>query len=162
MNEEEKKLIATAQRIATSAHAGQTDQGGQPYIGHPQRVATRLADQGAAPEQIAAGWLHDVLEDTDWTADMLRQEGISNATITLVEAMTHPHGEPNVKYAARLRACPGAVQIKLADIADNTDPKRMAVLDDERRERMTAKYIKMRRLLAEGDTTVPDAGTDIS
>ena len=51
--------VAAAKAIATIAHKGQTDKNGADYISHPSSVADRLSE----PAQVAAAWLHDVIED---------------------------------------------------------------------------------------------------
>jgi (p)ppGpp synthase/HD superfamily hydrolase len=59
-------IIIEAAIFAEAAHRGQTRKySGEPYINHPMRVAGRLTMKGAGEENIAAAWLHDVVEDTD-------------------------------------------------------------------------------------------------
>ncbi|WP_394253532.1 HD domain-containing protein [Arthrobacter pityocampae] len=70
-----KDLVTTANIVAASAHDGQSDKAGAPYITHPARVAA--AAQDAAPAHLAeeaeaVGWLHDVVEDTSVTIEQLR------------------------------------------------------------------------------------------
>lgn len=65
----------------------------------------------------------------------------------MVLAVTKRAGEPPEEYAARILATPGALLIKEADLAHNADPARLAVLDEATRERLTAKYARMRGLL---------------
>ncbi|MEL6803383.1 MAG: HD domain-containing protein, partial [Bacteroidota bacterium] len=65
-------IITTAKAIAERAHATQvrkTD--GSPYIKHPEAVAAMLEEYGFSDVVVAAGWVHDVLEDTEMTAEML-------------------------------------------------------------------------------------------
>lgn len=58
-------LIESAKQLAQRAHHGQLRKDGAPYSVHPERVATMLADKGFDAVTVAAGWLHDTLEDTD-------------------------------------------------------------------------------------------------
>ena len=58
--------------LAVEAHRGQRDKAGQPYILHPIRVMMRCRTEA---ERIAAV-LHDVVEDTEWTLERLREEGV--------------------------------------------------------------------------------------
>ncbi len=88
----------------------------------------------------AAAWLHDVVEDTDITLDDLTELGIPEPVVTAVEALTRRPGEAPDAYYARVGADPIALLVKLADLADNSDPKRLSLLDDETRARLTAKY----------------------
>ena len=60
-------LLAAAFDFAFQLHDGQVRASGEPYIVHPVAVADLLRDIGASPSVIAAGFLHDVVEDTDVT-----------------------------------------------------------------------------------------------
>ena len=60
-------LVDRAYRVAEEAHRGQVRNSGDPYIVHPLAVACILVELGMDSECIAAGLLHDVVEDTDWT-----------------------------------------------------------------------------------------------
>lgn len=140
-------LVETARQLATHAHGAQKDKAGDPYIDHPRRVAERLETTGASAQAVAAGWLHDVLEDTPTTAADLAAVGIPTEVIDAVIAVTKCPGEPTEDYAARIRASALGLQVKEADLADNCDPARMALLDENTRERLTSKYRRMRALL---------------
>ena len=134
------ELVATAEAIATKAHAGQVDKSGADYIEHPRGVAAQF-DPVTQPNECAAAWMHDVLEDTDVTADDLRQAGIPFEVIDAVRLLTKNPAEPNLDdYYARIKANPLALAVKAADIANNTDPVRVAQLDPAARERLAAKY----------------------
>ncbi len=75
-------MIAKAYQIADEAHKGQKRKSGEPYIIHPLCVAIILADLELDKESIAAGLLHDVVEDTIMTTEELEQEfGIEVALI---------------------------------------------------------------------------------
>jgi hypothetical protein len=128
--------VATARAIALAAHAGQVDKAGHPYVTHPERVAARLG----RPEEQAAAWLHDVLEDTPTTSADLRAAGIPHAVVAAVEALTRRWDEAPAAYYARVRADPIALAVKAADIADNTDPVRLGRLDEAVAARLSAKY----------------------
>jgi (p)ppGpp synthase/HD superfamily hydrolase len=73
-------LEAKAARLATRAHAGQVDQAGQPYIGHPERVAARLTTEEAK----VVAWLHDVIEDGGLGIGDLVAAGIPSHVATAV------------------------------------------------------------------------------
>lgn len=88
---------------------------------------------------IEAAWLHDVLEDTEFRREDLAARGISAEAIAMVEAVTKRAGEPKEEYLARVLACPGAVEVKRADLADDTDPERLQRLEPEARARLSAK-----------------------
>lgn len=132
--------------MAMAAHHGQLDKAGNPYIGHPSRVAGRVRkamSDAARPDiyedAIVVAWLHDVVEDTDVTlADVQVRFGLR--VRDAVDAITHRRGEPRALYYARVRADEIALAVKLADIADNTDPQRLAALEPDVRERLVRKY----------------------
>lgn len=139
--------VEIARAIATIAHRGQVDKAGNPYIEHPARVAARLTAQKESDEVIAAGWLHDVLEDTDLTREDLSAAGVGGHVISYVEGVTRENGETPEDYYEKVQRQIGAFRVKLADIADNTDPNRLALLDDPTIARLTRKYAKARLLL---------------
>ncbi len=143
-------VVVVARAIATIAHRGQVDKAGQPYIDHPRRVAERVWDRYTfVPEDVAAAWLHDVLEDTDITRDDLRATGIPWKVIDVVELLTRQDGQQPEEYYELIRGNHSARIVKLADIADNTDPNRLVLLDDETIARLTRKYAKARQLLGD-------------
>lgn len=140
-----------ARAIAHVAHAGQTDKAGNPYVEHPRRVADRLRRAGESDAIVAAGWLHDVLEDTELTRDDLHAAGIDWSVICWVEDVTRTREVSPEDYYERIRGVYGARVVKLADIADNTDPDRLALLDDPTIARLVRKYAKARVLLGVAD-----------
>ncbi|WP_104138790.1 HD domain-containing protein [Arthrobacter sp. ZGTC131] len=143
-NHEAKSEVAAAKAIATIAHRFQTDKIGVPYIEHPRRVAARLND----PKQVAAAWLHDVIEDCGVTAKDLAAAGISEEVVQAVVLLTRTDDNKGDGYYEAIRNNPIASAVKLADIEDNTDPKRTGRLDPEKRAELADKYEKARRLLA--------------
>ena len=151
-------LVATARRIATDAHRGQTDKAGAPYIGHPARVAAHAAAAGGDERVVAAAWLHDVVEDTGVTPDDLRAAGIPDDVVAAVVAVSKVAGEAMEDYVARVKRDPLAVAVKTADLADNTDPARLAALDEATRARLVAKYARVRELLADSTSGAPADG----
>lgn len=145
-----RELIGLAERVARRAHADQVDKAGAPYIDHPTRVATAVRQQ--APDSSAdlveaAAWLHDVVEDTGVTLDRLAELGLPGAVVNAVDALTRRHGEQSDMYYTRVAADPVALVVKLADLADNSDPERLALLDATTRQRLTAKYDHARQAL---------------
>lgn len=132
-------------QIAQQAHNGQVDKSGNPYIEHPLRVSAKFTQ----PAHQCIALLHDVLEDSDYTSDDLRVAGISNEVIGAVVALTHLKNEPLDQYYERIKKNPLALTVKLADIEDNTDPGRLALLDEETRSRLEKKYAKAKRKLLE-------------
>ncbi|MGW4493725.1 HD domain-containing protein [Streptomyces sp. NPDC004376] len=132
--------------LAAEAHDGQVDKIGVPYIEHVRAVAAGLAPFG--DEMVMAGLLHDIIEDTDWTADRLRSAGVTDHVVALVEAVTNQRGVP---YDEKLTRITGqgreAVLLKISDNAHNSRPDRAAQLPDEKRIRLAAKYRAARDVL---------------
>jgi len=122
-------MFVQAKELATRAHQGQVDKSGQPYIGHPARVAARTRDQGDGNQ----------VEDTEVTlADVESAFGAEIAQA--VDAMTRRPDEEPDRYYARVADNPIALRVKRADIADNLDPERTARLDPATKARLAAKY----------------------
>jgi (p)ppGpp synthase/HD superfamily hydrolase len=137
--------LSDAIALATSAHDGQVDKSGRPYIGHPLRVMASVTGEHA---QMAAV-LHDVIEDTPVTASDLLSRGCPSEVVDAVVALSHLPDEPQSDYLRRVAANPLALTVKRADIADNLSPGRMARLDAETRARLEIKYGTALRLLSE-------------
>jgi len=130
--------VAIAKAIAALAHRGQVDKGGQPYIDHPARVASRMVDNRSK----AVAWLHDVLEDSDFTADDLIAAGVDADIVNNVAKLTRVRGVSADDYYQEIAAGHYTRKVKLADIADNTDIRRLAALDDATIVRLVRKYAK--------------------
>ena len=113
--------IERAIEIASSAHAGQRDKAGRPYIFHPLRVMLRVNTEH---EQMAAV-LHDVVEDTSVTLARLEQEGFPAEVLRAIAALTKLPGETRLDAAMRAAADPVARVVKLADNAENMDLSRI-------------------------------------
>lgn len=80
-------ILVRAFGVAERAHSGQMRKSGEPYITHPVAVATILAEMGMGTETIAAGLLHDVIEDTDYPAERLAAE-FGQTVLNLVDGVT--------------------------------------------------------------------------
>lgn len=113
--------VERAIEIAASAHAGQTDKGGSPYILHPLRLMLAMTTD---PERIAAV-LHDVVEDTNVTIEQLVSEGFTSEVLDAVTALTKLPGETRHDAAVRAAVNSVARRVKLADNADNMDLTRI-------------------------------------
>jgi GTP pyrophosphokinase len=91
----EKELIQRAYRMAEEAHRGQKRHSGEPYINHCLAVASILADLRVPPEVIAAGLLHDTVEDTSVTLNDLKRD-FGEAIAILVDGVTKLTNLPRV------------------------------------------------------------------
>ncbi|WP_460073346.1 HD domain-containing protein [Streptomyces sp. YKOK-I1] len=139
--------LAEIEAVACAAHAGQTDKAGRPYTEHLRAVAEGVRTRGGGAELIAAGWLHDAVEDHALSEEWLSEADLDPRTKDVVLAMTKRAGEPPEAYARRILATPGARLVKAADLAHNADPDRLAVLDEATRTRLERKYSAMRQYL---------------
>lgn len=139
--------VLIAEVVATVAHEGQTDKAGEPYIEHPKRIASL---RSLTERQRVLAWLHDVLEDTNVTRDFIARQ-FGESVLEDLEALTHRPHEPYLDYLDRvLAASSDAIVVKLLDIADNADPRRLERLDEATRQRLSAKYEKAINHLRKG------------
>lgn len=85
--DEDMEILSRAYTRAVIQHAEQRRRSGEPYIIHPLAVAQILADLGMGPGVVAAGLLHDTVEDTDYTLDECRAE-FGDTVAGLVDGVT--------------------------------------------------------------------------
>jgi len=125
------------------AHAGQVDKAGVAYWHHPVSVMNRLG--GDAPEDYKlAALLHDVIEDTKYSATDLRARGYNERVIDAVLHLTKVEKIPYLDNIKRIAHCGNkiAIAVKIADNEDNLDPERIARLPANARllTQQIAKY----------------------
>ena len=113
--------LERAIEIAVLAHKGQKDKAEKPYILHPLRLMFKMQTEN---EMIAAV-LHDIVEDTDWTIEKLIEEGFNDEVIAAVKLLTHNKKVPYKKYIEVIKTNKIALKVKLADLEDNMDIKRI-------------------------------------
>lgn len=135
--------VEAAEKLANRAHWGRR-YGDQPYIVHPADVARRVAANG--PNAVMAAWLHDVVEDSDYTLDDLRNAGYPDEVVDAVDACTQRDDEPYLEFVARAAKHPLGRIVKLADNASNTAALH-TVRNAERRDRLRRKYDEARPIL---------------
>lgn len=85
--EADKLLIEKSYKVAEAAHTGQTRYSGEPYMEHVACVGFKLAEMGMGPRTVAAGLLHDTIEDTPITVEEIRTE-FGEEILFLVEGVT--------------------------------------------------------------------------
>ncbi len=106
--------LESIQALTRAAHAGQTDKLGRDYVAaHLTPIAAGLREFG--PEAEAAGWLHDIIEDTHHTGASLRSAGISEGVVRAVESVTKAADEPYDELIDRACADPLGRVVKLVD-----------------------------------------------
>ncbi len=123
--------------IATKAHHGQFDRGGNPYILHPLKVMHYLKTDDEELMCMALG--HDVIEDTSVTYKDLREAGISERVIEGIRALTKVPGQTYEEYKEGVFANEDAMRVKMADLRHNTDIRRLKGVTEKDIARM-AKY----------------------
>ncbi len=134
-------------------HAKQTDKAGHPYAQHPLRVQMLLQELFPSVDEDTrhAALLHDVMEDCGITAEELRQRGYSERTIQTVAAVTKNKND-GLTYAQRIDQLAdegplAAIQVKLCDLLDNNDPKRLSALSEEQARSLSKRYSKAIQVL---------------
>ena len=123
--------------IATNAHSGQFDRGGNPYILHPLAVMYYLKTNDEELMCMALG--HDLIEDTSVTYKDLREAGISERVIDGIRALTKQPGQTYDEYKQNVFANIDAMKVKMADLRHNTDIRRLKGVTEKDLARM-AKY----------------------
>ena len=118
--------------IAASAHHGQSDKFGQPYILHPMRVMARVN----SPQAKIVALLHDVVEDSATTLDDLRASGFAPEIIDAVALLTKVDDEEYTGYVSRLAHNKLARTVKMADLEDNMDLRRIPALTESDLKRL--------------------------
>lgn len=138
--------LVRAIEIATEAHKGQYDKAGNDYIGHPLRVM----EMGKTENEKIVGVLHDVVEDTDWTFEALAAEGFSEEVIAALRCVTKLSENENYDdFIERVKKNTLAVAVKINDLSDNMDIRRLPYLSDKDVKRLK-KYLKAyKRLIGE-------------
>lgn len=114
-------LLELALEIAEQAHAGQVDKAGKDYIQHPIYVSSLVE----SPEAKAVALLHDVLEDSDYTAEALLEAGVPYKIVEAVEILTKQPGESYDDYLCRVMDNELARVVKIADLTHNSDLTRL-------------------------------------
>ncbi len=135
-------LLEKAVEIAVSAHAGQVDKAGKPYILHPLRLMMRMETE---PDMIAAV-LHDVIEDSDWTIQRLRDQGFADEIVETLVCLTRIKDETYDEFIERILKNPAAMRVKQVDLEDNMDIRRLGQIESKDTARIK-KYHKAWKLL---------------
>ncbi|MBR3666505.1 MAG: HD domain-containing protein [Ruminococcus sp.] len=132
-------LTCKAMKLAYSAHHGQTDKSGLPYIFHPFHLAEQMTDEVT----VCIALLHDVAEDTDITIEELEKEFPAEITEPL-KLLSHDKDTDYFDYIRRIKTSPAASAVKLADLRHNSDISRLR--DKQMRcSEMTAQRIEKYR-----------------
>lgn len=133
--------VFRAMNIAYSAHMGQFDKAGVPYIFHP----IHLAEQMDTEEECIVALLHDVVEDTEVTFEDLEKE-FSKTIIDAIRLLTRDKSVDYMEYVKNLKSNTIARKVKLADLRHNSDSTRLIKITDKDIERIN-KYNRAMELL---------------
>ncbi len=124
--------------IAAEAFIGKFDKGDKPYILHCLEVMRKVEELGEQAQIVAV--LHDLIEDTEWTAEQLISVGFEERTVQLIEMVTRRKGEDYQKdYIVRCSLNPITRAVKMHDLRHNSDIMRMKGIREKDHER-NAKY----------------------
>jgi len=154
--EKDQELIKKAYDTAVRLHDGQLRKSGEPYIIHPLNVACNLAILNVGPATIAAGLLHDVVEDTEFTnEDMIREFGEDIASLvdgvtkvgqlkftSLEQKQVENHQHMLLAMAKDIRV----IIVKLADRLHNI--RTLGALNNEKQERIARETLEIYAPLA--------------
>jgi GTP diphosphokinase / guanosine-3',5'-bis(diphosphate) 3'-diphosphatase len=97
-NQADRELILRAYHLADKAHFNQKRVSGEPYVNHCISVAIILAEMRVPPDVVAAGLLHDTVEDTDITLDDLKRD-FTDEIALMVDGVTKLTQLPRVSRA---------------------------------------------------------------
>lgn len=133
-----------ALKLCFEAHKDQTDKAGLPYVFHPFHVAEQMPNDKAT----IVALLHDVIEDTSYTLQDLRDMGFDEDVLSALALMTHDKSVPYMDYVARIKENALARTVKLADLRHNSDLTRLDDINEAALARVE-KYKAAIRLLSE-------------
>ena len=125
-------LTKKAMKLCFQAHKEQLDKSGIPYVFHPIHLAEQMDDEYSTVTAL----LHDVVEDTSYTFEDLRNFGYPEAVLEALRLLTHDKAVPYMEYVAAVRENPIARKVKLADLRHNSDITRLDVIDQRALERV--------------------------
>ena len=149
ISDQQAEIYEKALTLAHQAHAGQKDKGGQDYIGHPVTVSSFTEGPFVS---VVAALLHDIVEDTPYTLDDLRDMGFGEEIVNCVDSLTRREDEKRSEYLARVALNTDAIYVKLADLRHNSDLSRIKNVtqrDFYRVEKYKRESGKLRAVLEE-------------
>lgn len=115
------QMTKKAIRLMFDKQKEQTDKSGLPYVFHPFHVAEQMSDE----DTTICALLHDILEDTDITAEQLLAMGFKPSVVEAIKLVTHDDSVPYMEYIGAIKSNSIARAVKLADLAHNCDASRL-------------------------------------
>ncbi|MBE9208033.1 bifunctional (p)ppGpp synthetase/guanosine-3',5'-bis(diphosphate) 3'-pyrophosphohydrolase [Nostoc sp. LEGE 06077] len=147
----DESLICRAFTFAYQLHHGQFRKSGEPYICHPVAVAGLLRDLGGSPAMIAAGFLHDVVEDTDVTIEEIEElfgaevrllvEGVTKLSKINFKSKTESQAENFRRMFLAMAQDIRVIVVKLADRLHNMRTLQYMSEDSRRRSAQETRDI---------------------
>ena len=131
--------------IMFKAHKGQKDKGGGAYFLHPLRVSLNIKDKRAK----VIGLIHDVIEDSD-KYKLSDFNFLDEEQVEALKTLIHDKSVPYFDYIDKIKKNPLARKVKLSDLKDNMNLKRLKEITEKDRERF-AKYEKARKILLDAE-----------
>ena len=142
LDENMKHALEKAEKLAREAHQGQKDKSGADYIWHPLRVSARCTN----PKAKIAGLLHDTIEDTYVTPQLLKDMGFDDEIVDAVIALSRRADETYAEFIVRAAQNEIAKEVKIADLEDNMDIRRLPDISEKDAMRLK-KYLHSWRYL---------------
>lgn len=115
-----------------------------PYVFHPFHLAEQMTDE----DTTVTALLHDVIEDTSYTLDNIRDMGFSENVVEALGLLTHDDDVPYFEYIELIKTNKIARAVKLADLRHNSDVARLDVVDEKAMNRRE-KYLKAIEMLTD-------------
>lgn len=140
------KLTRLASKIAYKAHEGQTDKAGVPYIFHPIHIAEQMDSE----ESCVVALLHDVIEDSDITLEILSKY-FNDDIIAALRVLTKKENDDYVMYIKKVKTNKLATKVKIKDLEHNRDLTRLDEVTDRDKKR-SMKYWEAIRYLEDIET----------
>lgn len=137
-------LTKKALKLCFEAHKEQVDKTGLPYVFHPFHLAEQMDDEIST----VCALLHDVIEDTEITSEMLAQMDFPREVLDVLALLTHDEAVPYMDYVKMISTNPVAKKVKIADLMHNSDVTRLDVVD-EWAEKRNQKYQEALRILTD-------------
>lgn len=119
-------LTKKALKLCFEAHKEQVDKTGVPYVFHPFHLAEQMDDEIST----VCALLHDVIEDTEITMEMLGQMGFPQEVLDVLGLLTHDEAVPYMDYVKNISSHPIAKKVKIADLMHNSDVTRLDLVDE--------------------------------
>lgn len=120
-------MTKQAMKLCFEAHKNQVDKSGMPYVFHPFHLAEQMPDE----ETTIVALLHDVVEDTEYSLEDLREMGFPEQVLEAIALMTHDEDVPYMEYVMQIKKNRIATIVKRADLMHNSDLSRLDFVDDK-------------------------------